>query len=209
MKTHTDKGQLLVFEGPNRTGKTTLSRAVAARLREAGVAVEAQSFPGRDPGSLGALIYALHRGPAEFGVAAITPAALQALHVAAHLDAIERVLVPRLAAGAHVVLDRFWWSTLAYGRSGGAAEEVLDGLVAAERRMWGSWIPALVVVLEREGAGAGKEHERLRAEYRALAEMAGMQTTTIQNNGTIEQAVQAVGAALDRVGSRVGPLLAG
>ncbi len=54
------KGGLLVFEGPDRTGKTTLANALAARLEDFGYKCIVRSFPGRDEGTLGKVVYDVH-----------------------------------------------------------------------------------------------------------------------------------------------------
>src|SRR4051794_21849861 len=98
-------GSLVVLEGPDGVGKSTVSRALAQRFTKAGMLTELLTFPGRSPGTLGKLIYDLHHSPDAFGVSAVTPTAKQTLHIAAHLDAIERVIIPRLEAGINVILD--------------------------------------------------------------------------------------------------------
>src|SRR5687767_6166927 len=117
-------GKLIVFEGPDGVGKTVISAAVTEHLKALGEPTKLLTFPGREPGTLGRLIYDVHHDPAHFGVAALTPASKQALHIAAHLDAIERAIIPTLRAGRHVLLDRFWWSTWVYGTVGGMNKRV-------------------------------------------------------------------------------------
>ena len=131
-------GRLIVIEGPDGVGKSTLTEALVARLRALGVPCHACAFPGNTPGTLGSLVYRLHRDPAELGVERISTVALQALHIAAHLDAISHAILPRLNAGEHIIIDRYWWSTWAYGLIGGVSEDVLKGLIEAERQQWGS-----------------------------------------------------------------------
>src|SRR5262249_49156463 len=104
-KTKTSAGRLIVFEGPDGVGKSTLSAALSEDLRSRGRRLKLMTFPGREPGSVGKLVYEVHHDPARFGVEQLAPVCLQALHIAAHLDAIERRIVPLLEAGTDVVLD--------------------------------------------------------------------------------------------------------
>src|SRR5207249_4525469 len=108
-------GKLIVFEGPDGSGKTTLSRLFADRARELGVPCDWFAFPGREGGTLGKHVYEIHHNLQTVGVKAINPASLQLLHIAAHIDALEGRILPALKQGRHIVLDRFWWSTLVYG----------------------------------------------------------------------------------------------
>jgi thymidylate kinase len=109
-------GQLLIFEGPDGTGKTTLSHRLVEWLTSQGHHARYVSSPGRIEGSLGELVYNLHHSPEGYGLRSITPAAKQLLHVAAHIDALHSTIIPALESGEIVVMDRFWWSTVAYGK---------------------------------------------------------------------------------------------
>src|SRR4051812_30176325 len=88
------KGSLIVFEGPDGVGKSTIAAAVAQALNSRGAKSKLMSFPGREECTLGKLVYGLHHDPRAHGVSEITPIARQALHVAAHLDVMERVILP-------------------------------------------------------------------------------------------------------------------
>lgn len=195
-------GRLVVFEGPNEVGKTTLAHALTAELKRQGIPCETHAFPGRSPGTLGHHVYQLHHNSAQFGVRDFTPAALQALHIAAHLDAIEGIILPRLAAGIDVVLDRYWWSTIAYGAAGGVSERILESLVVSELLAWGDHKPALVVVLDRSPAPGAKPDlvDVLRDQYRKLVDDASGNHPTcyVDNNGTVDQTVMQVAALLAR-----------
>src|SRR5713101_3899196 len=107
----TEFGNLIIFEGPDGSGKTTLSSALAETLLAKGMDCEHLAFPGREDGSLGKQVYRVHHDPRSAGIEALTPTSLQVLHIAAHIDAIESRIFPALHAGKSIILDRFWWST--------------------------------------------------------------------------------------------------
>jgi dTMP kinase len=182
-------GTLFVFEGLDGVGKTTLAEAVAGELRAASMPVSLLSFPGREPGTLGALVYRLHHDPPALGVDVITPTALQLLHVAAHLDVIEREIRPRLSAGEIVLLDRYWWSTWAYGVAGGADRRSLSAMIELERGYWDDAAPAAIFLVQRGEARGSLEP--IAAAYQELAagEPAAIR---IDNSGELGEAVAAV-----------------
>ncbi len=142
-------GKLVVFEGPDAAGKSTIAQDVVKQLsRDRDVSLD--SYPGKRLGTLGELVYRIHHNSEDFGVCDITPLALQSLHISAHLDAIESSLRPKLLAGQLVVLDRFWWSTWVYGLEAKADEAALDALIHAEITSWGEVSPAVILLIERE-----------------------------------------------------------
>ncbi len=140
-------GKLFVFEGPDAAGKSTVSSLFLDTLLAAGAKATKLSFPGKTPGRIGELVYRVHHHPEEFHLNSITPASLQALHIAAHLDLIETLIVPKLQNGECVILDRFWWSTWVYGVVAGADQLILDSLIDAERKAWGEWRPSALFYL--------------------------------------------------------------
>jgi dTMP kinase len=143
------RGKLIVFEGPDAVGKSTIVRYVKTLLEQVQLPNEILSFPGDRPGTIGRLVYGLHHAPGKLGVEQISPIGLQALHVAAHLDAITQTILPALNAGTWVALDRFWWSTWVYGRAAGVDSQVLDSLIQAEKLQWGQVTPSVVFLLQR------------------------------------------------------------
>lgn len=199
------RGRLLVLEGPDGVGKSSTVRGVAERLRSLAIRHSILAFPGREPGTLGKLIYDIHHDPGCFGIEGMSEAAKQALHVAAHLDAIERRIGPLLNEGEHVLLDRFWWSTWVYGVVAGVSINILEALIEAERIQWGSVQPSLVVLLDRDEPIERDEDmdgwRRIRAEYLMLAskERTRYPVEVLQNTGTAEQtATRVVDLALSR-----------
>jgi thymidylate kinase len=163
-------GKLIVFEGPDGVGKTTLATGLAERLSAAGIKCNYFSFPGREGGTLGRLVYDVHHDPNKFGIAGLEPTSLQMLHIAAHVDAIERSIRPLIRSGNHVILDRYWWSTIAYGAVGGSNQESIERMVSAERIHWGTIVPSVVFLLERTKTEIDNPtHSRLSTSYRTIA----------------------------------------
>jgi thymidylate kinase len=167
------QGQLIVLEGPDDVGKTTLATELVTRLRENGVQACSLAFPGREPRSLGALVYELHHEPMNVGVHRLDSISLQLLHIAAHVDAIEQRIRPALASGEWVVLDRFWWSTWVYGSLAGIAPEILTAVLQPELLVWRQLEPALVFLIERDEMRVQPDDEwafrRLVESYRSVA----------------------------------------
>lgn len=147
-----EEGKLFVFEGPDGVGKTTLIQHAGKFFSESNIKFISLSFPGKTLGTLGYLIDKIHHKPSELELESISPPALQALHVAAHLDAIETRIKPALCTGTSVLLDRFWWSTLIYGKAAKVDEAVLTKLIEAEELCWGEIKPTIVFLVERASA---------------------------------------------------------
>jgi thymidylate kinase len=100
-------GKLVVFEGVDEVGKSTLILALQEKLRREDHEVLATAFPGNARGTLGKLVHELHHQPQTFGIAGISPASLQVLHVAAHLETIQTQIAPALNSGKIVLLSRW------------------------------------------------------------------------------------------------------
>ncbi|HEY9757940.1 MAG TPA: hypothetical protein V6C97_22425 [Oculatellaceae cyanobacterium] len=141
--------KLFVFEGPDGVGKSSISQRVHDALLARDLKSNLLTFPGRAEGTLGHLVYRLHHNATEFGIASIDPSALQILHIAAHVDAIRQVISPLVLDGQIVILDRFWWSTLAYGVANGVNEDELWAMIEVELRAW-PILPAAVFLVTRE-----------------------------------------------------------
>lgn len=172
-------GAFVVVEGPEGAGKSTLVRALGARLLAEGVQVLAVREPGGTPVAEAARKLAL-RSRHE-----ISPAAELFLILAARADLVARQIRPALEAGHLVLADRFDLSTRAYQVAGRrlAAQDV----DAALRLATGGLVPDLTLVLDipvdvgRERQRKARKvqdrfereddafHERVRAAYRAAA----------------------------------------
>ncbi|MGZ5043187.1 MAG: dTMP kinase [Methylobacter sp.] len=140
---------LFVFEGPDGVGKSTTITEVEKLLNAAGRACVRLSFPGNEPRTLGAHIYKLHHQPTHYDVAELSPLSLQILHVAAHIDNIERRILPLIREGTIVLLDRYWWSTWTYGIADGVPPSQLESIIAVEKLIWDDVTPTRLFLLSR------------------------------------------------------------
>jgi thymidylate kinase len=192
------RAALVVFEGPDEMGKTTLAKTLVDDLRKEGNSVVYRALPGIQTGTLGQLVYQLHHDDRSLGLARpIHPAGQQMLHIAAHLDAIEQDILPQLGRGASVVLDRFWWSTWAYGAAAGLKQDLLDKMVDVEVTLWGSVVPdALFLVRRYIGVEAGQGILWHWYEHLAMRETSHYPIHLLHNDGTIEEAIERARAHL-------------
>ena len=207
MGNHPIRGRLLVLEGPDGVGKTTLCAALAEQLQNRGLDPLQLSFPGKKPGSLGELVYRMHHEQGPVRVADMSMLATQALHVAAHIDAVDRQILPALEEGRVVLLDRYWWSAWVYGLVAGCGRRQLRALIAAERSAWGTVRPALAILLRRptpiDRNDPPARWQRLSDEYARLAERERRlhPVAIIDNVGTPAVALAALLDLLDTNGS--------
>ena len=202
MSKKNNHGKLIVFEGPDGVGKTTISQKISKYLNALDEKCELMTFPGKEPGTLGELIYGIHHEPWKYGVKNITSASKQVLHIAAHLDTIESRILPVLAEGYHVILDRFWWSTWVYGLVSGVNRQVLTKMINLERKCWKGVQPEIAFLLcrntpiNREVTLA--EWKKLAFEYEALAirENSHYPVEILDNNDELNNILQKIKVVL-------------
>jgi dTMP kinase len=140
----------IALEGGDGSGKTTLSSALAARLRAGGEEVVEVREPGGTP--LGEAVRELLLDSDH-----VDPWAEVFLFAAQRAQLVRDVVAPALTRGAWVISDRTYYSSIAYqGRARGLGEQKvreinelgLDGIA-----------PGLVFVLEVDpGTGLGRQH---------------------------------------------------
>jgi dTMP kinase len=193
----------VAFEGGEGCGKSTQARLLAEAL---GAVLT------REPGGteVGARIRQLVLSPDTVGLDPRAEALLMAADRAQHVAEVVR---PALAAGRHVVSDRFAGSSIAYqGHGRGLPVEEVRRL--SEWATAGTW-PDLVVLLEVEpevaAARLQRALDRMEAEgddfhlrvaegFRALAAADPERWVVLDGSGTVED-VQA--AVLAVVGERL------
>jgi dTMP kinase len=159
---HSVSGVFVCFEGGEGSGKSTQSRLLADRLRDAGRDVLLTFEPGDTP--VGKEIRRIVLDPATGHLTDHTEALLYAADKAEH---VEKVVTPALDRGAVVITDRYVDTALAY-------QGVGRGLDAAElehvlRWATGDLRPHLTVVLDVDPEhGLGRFEGRDRIEIESL-----------------------------------------
>jgi dTMP kinase len=172
-------GRLITIEGIDGAGKTTLTRTLAAAIAERGIEVVAL----REPGGVG--LAERLRDVVKDPALAIGPRAEALLYAAARAQTVTEAVVPALAAGRWVLLDRFVDSSLAYqgaGRQLGVAavrrvNEFATGVVEPDRTLLLAVSVATGRARQDSRGGAADRlereseafFERIDAGYRALA----------------------------------------
>lgn len=169
-------GFLITFEGGEGTGKSTQTALLATRLRSTGREVRTAREPGGT--ALGEQVRDLTRRQAA------APLSELFLFEAARAQLVVDLLVPSLASGAIVILDRFCDSTVAYQGYGRGLD--IDEIRRVNTIAIRGVTPDLTLLLDLDvecglarklgeiGHDAiGKEHrdfhERVRDGYREMA----------------------------------------
>ncbi len=126
-----------VFEGIDNVGKTSIIHALKQQIQEAtDYRCVDIAFPGNEPRTLGNLVYNIHHHQEQYFNVPINDTSLQLLHIASHIDLIQRQLMPLSNLKYIVLLDRFWWSTYVYGLAGGVEENIIQSIIAPELLYW-------------------------------------------------------------------------
>lgn len=190
-------GKLFVFEGPDGVGKSELSTQFTNELRKRGLNVVLLSFPGKEEGTLGKLVYDFHHSPSSFGISEVAQSSVQLLHVASHLDAIERKIIPAINSGIIVVLDRYWWSTKAYGLASGINNHIIESIINLEIEAWGNLLPSRIFLINRKKPlrkEPMRTWKKLGEIYEQIikSEQRRIKVVKINNNGSVDESVSKI-----------------
>jgi dTMP kinase len=195
----TGRGPFVVFEGIDASGKSTHARRVAGQ-RHARFAFE----PGDTDLGAGLRRWLLDaRSP-------MSPETEALLMLADRSHHVHTVLEPTLAAGAAVVADRFYASTLAYQGYGRGVDLAL--LRAATDLAVGTCWPDLTVLLDVSLEVANERrardhldrfesadlafHERVRQGYLEMASLGGAHWVVVDASGDEARVAAEVDSAL-------------
>jgi dTMP kinase len=194
------RGRFVVFEGIDACGKSTQARRVAA-ARGARFAFE----PGDSP--LGAQL----RNWLLDAAAPMTPVTEALMMLADRSHHVATVIEPALAAGTHVMADRFYASTLAYQGYGRGVD--LADLEAATELAIGNCLPDLTILIdididtanERRARNAedrfesadAQFHERVREGYLTMAGADPAHWFVVDGRATPDEVAAVIDARLD------------
>lgn len=184
-----------VFEGVDNVGKTTIIHALKQQIQEAtDCRCVDIAFPGKEPGTLGNLVYHIHHHQNQYFNLPINEACLQLLHIAAHIDLIQRQLMTLSNSKCIVLLDRFWWSTYVYGLVGGVEENIIQSIIDIELLYWKDIDIKKIFLIERRERQKDYElskESNIIDKYRELAEKES-KCAKLDNNDSLEKVVNRV-----------------
>lgn len=200
-------GALVVLEGLDGAGTTTQARRLVDDLTARGRAAHLTREPSDGP--VGRLIREMLVGGHAIPGASISQATFSLLFAADRMDHLQREVEPALAAGAIVVSDRWYHSSLAYQGTG--AERAWIRLLNERARR-----PDLTLLLRvrpevaaerRVAAGRAQElfedlamQRRVAAGYDAVvAELiaAGERIEVLDGEASLDDVAAAIAAAVD------------
>lgn len=148
---HIKPGAVVVLEGLDATGKTTQHE----KMERACMGMGTGKAPLFDPMPLFLHMPSAgtHVGQAIYDMtetmgADLDPLARQFLHLASHAQSVETMIKPALAEGQPVILDRWWWSTMAYGWYGGNLRDRISRTMLLDlcQTVWDGVEPDLVAI---------------------------------------------------------------
>ncbi len=136
-------GRFITLEGGEGAGKSTLARALAEKLRSAGITVDLTREPGGSPKA-----EAIRETILSGQVKAHGPFVEALMFSAARIDHIDRRIKPALARGDWVICDRFLDSTRVYQGAQGEVDRHL--LAELETVTIDGTMPDLTFILDLE-----------------------------------------------------------
>lgn len=136
-----DKGRFITLEGGEGAGKSTLARALAGRLGEAGFTTRTTREPGGSPKAEAIREMILAGQAKDYGAFAEA-----LMFSAARIDHIDSLIRPALEGGEWVICDRFIDSTRVYQGVLGKIDPAL--LAALESVTVAGLMPDLTLILD-------------------------------------------------------------
>lgn len=190
-----DYSGIYVFEGIDNVGKTTIVQKLKEKiLRNTGFECVSVAFPGNEPRTLGELVYDIHHNEEKYFDIHLNETSLQMLHIASHIDLIQRKLRKLCSEQCIVLLDRYWWSTYVYGLANGLDNDIVQILLKPELIYWENINVRRIFLLEREKRERDYEETKDKIIvdlYRKIADE-DRKSVIVNNNGSIDNAVMQI-----------------
>ena len=198
------RGTLVVFEGLDKAGKSTQINALESATW-AGVQPLFVHMPSGLNDSTRKIYGALEGGSFSSGLAK------QLFHMACHAENVAAIQVARTESA--VVLDRFWWSTIAYGWyegrlwQTGMHEESFLNVISA---IWSNLDPNLIFLFLDPQEDDDNNTDEVRTGYLSLAKKFSEKTVLVptmsieETNRFVVEKIEASGL-LARVTSSQAP----
>tara|TARA_R110002051_G_scaffold60578_14_gene111095 strand:+ start:6020 stop:6619 length:600 start_codon:yes stop_codon:yes gene_type:complete len=174
-------GVLIVLEGLDKTGKSTQSEALRRVLdpsstRHVHMPSGMSAFTDEAYSMLESALRAPRNGVAK-----------QLTHLACHAESVPGIQEALMAQA--VVLDRWWWSTLAYGWYSGDVPD--SGITEAGFRnlidsIWGPLTPSVVFLFDKPYEEDSNNSNPVLDGYRVLAREYQDLTVQVQHGGSAE-----------------------
>jgi len=188
-------GTLIVLEGLDGAGTTTQVKRLVAHLTSHGRNAHATREPSDGP--VGKLIREMLTGGHAIANEKLSQSTFGLLFAADRLDHLQREVDPKLAAGAIVVSDRWYHSSLAY-QGTGAERDWISTLNARARR------PDLTIFLEVRPEVAAKR--RVDAgRVQELFEDIRMQEEVADGYRATNKELRALGERIETIDGEASP----
>ena len=186
---------IYVFEGIDNVGKTTIVQKLREKIAQSmGCECTVVAFPGNEPRTLGSLVYDIHHNQSQYFDTLLNETSLQLLHIASHIDLLQRKLKKLSSERCIVLLDRYWWSTYVYGLAGGLDSNIMQAILEPELICWKDINVKKIYLMERESRERDYNEEKDRKIVNLYRKLAGKepQSVTISNDGSIEETVNKI-----------------
>lgn len=171
---------IFVFEGIDQVGKSTVLERVKSELQMRSHICACFHFPGKGLNTLGGDVYSIHHKNTYDKIP--HPAAIQLMHIAAHIDSWTNYIIPEAEKGKIILLDRFWWSTYSYGKVNGVEEEILSKMIEIEKKFFcNEWIKKVFLIKKNKYGDF-----ELNSNYDYLASQYQERTIVLYNDKTVD-----------------------
>lgn len=165
-------GTLVVLEGLDSAGKSTQLEALVEKLGGSGPAPNRLHMPSGSSDVTRAVYEVMEEGRL------VSPFARQLFHLACHAENASKIAELR-AAGA-LLLDRWWWSTWAYGvRSADLSDGERRALEDVIEVMWGRVVADVVFLFLHPFSADRHNVAGLEGAYRELADRHSVVTVVV------------------------------